>query len=59
MDFVTGLPRVRNVNTILVVVDRLTKYAHFCPITHLVEAEQVAEVFINEIVRCMAFLEQL
>lgn len=51
MDFVTGLPRVKNIDTILVVVDWLTKYAHFCPIGHPVAAKQAAKVFIREFVR--------
>ena len=29
LDFISGLPRVGGTDTILVVVDRLTKYAHF------------------------------
>jgi hypothetical protein len=29
MDFIEGLPRSSNVNCILVVVDKFTKYSHF------------------------------
>lgn len=29
MDFITGLPKVQGKDCIYVVVDRLTKYAHF------------------------------
>jgi hypothetical protein len=30
MDFITGLPKYEGKSVIMVVVDRLTKYAHFC-----------------------------
>ena len=33
MDFITGLPMVQGKNCIFVVVDRLTKYAHFFAIS--------------------------
>jgi hypothetical protein len=32
MDFITGLPKSEGKDAIFVVVDRLTKYAHFCGI---------------------------
>ncbi len=34
MDFIEALPKSECKDTILVVVDRLTKYAHFIPLTH-------------------------
>ncbi|POM66893.1 Retrotransposable element [Phytophthora palmivora] len=46
MDFITDLPQTkRKVNSIWVVVDRLTKRCHFVPTTKTVTAEGVAQLF--------------
>ncbi|GAU45214.1 hypothetical protein TSUD_244190 [Trifolium subterraneum] len=55
MDFISGLPKVQRVDTIMVVVDRLTKYAHFLPVKHPYTAKDIAELFIKEIVRLHGF----
>ncbi|GJZ99533.1 putative nucleotidyltransferase, ribonuclease H, partial [Tanacetum coccineum] len=52
MDFVTGLPRTqRKHDAIWVVVDRLTKSAHFLPIRKDYPVSKIAEMFQQEIVR--------
>nr|GFC48393.1 retrotransposon protein, putative, Ty3-gypsy subclass [Tanacetum cinerariifolium] len=52
MDFVTGLPQTqRRHDAIWVVVDRLTKSAHFLPIRKDYPVSRFAEIFQQEIVR--------
>lgn len=51
MDFFSELPKSRGVDTILVVVDRLSKFAHLCGLSHPFTTKQVAEVFLHEVVR--------
>jgi hypothetical protein len=51
MDFITGLPKSKGYEAILVVVDRLSKYAHFVPLKHPYTARVIAEVFVKELVR--------
>ena len=51
MDFISSIPKVRGKDTIMVLVDRLTKFAHFIPLGHPFSAKEVAQCFIEEIVR--------
>ena len=52
MDFVTGLPRThRQRDAIWVIVDRLTKSAHFLPVNVEDSLEKLAKLYVHEIVR--------
>nr|KYP39786.1 Transposon Ty3-I Gag-Pol polyprotein [Cajanus cajan] len=52
MDFVVGLPRsAKNCDSIWVIVDRLTKCAHFLPMNIKWSLEKLTQLYIKEIVR--------
>jgi hypothetical protein len=51
MDFITGLPKVQGRNCIYVVVERLTKYAHFFVIPFKYNTSQVEYLFFREVFR--------
>lgn len=49
MDFVEGLPRAQDKDVILVVVDRLTKYAHFIARSHPYSAQDIVNIYFDNI----------
>lgn len=49
LDFIEGLPRSGGYDTVLVVVNKFSKYAHFLPLAHPFTALQIAKVFLKEI----------
>ena len=49
MDFITSLPKSEGKSVIMVVVDRLTKYAHFCALSHPFNASTVATAFMETV----------
>jgi hypothetical protein len=52
MDFIVGLPlTTRRHDSIFVVVNTLTKSAHFIPVHTIYQAPDIYRVFISEIVR--------
>ena len=54
MDFITGLPKnFRKHDSIMVVVDKLSKVAHFIPIKSTYKAVNIADIFMKEIFKCL------
>jgi hypothetical protein len=51
LDFITGLPKSKGYEAVLVAVDRLSKYSHFILLKHPYTAKSIAETFVKEIVR--------
>lgn len=51
MDFITSLPPTRGYTVIMVMIDRLSKYAHFAPLSAHYTSKQVAEVFLSHVIR--------
>ncbi|KAK8655771.1 hypothetical protein V6N13_108337 [Hibiscus sabdariffa] len=52
MDFVTGLPlTLSKKDSVWVIVDRLTKSAHFIPVRSNYSVDKLAKLYISEIVR--------
>lgn len=51
MDFIDGLPKSEGFDSIMVVVDRLTKFAHFIPLKHPYSAPQVATALWDYVIK--------
>jgi hypothetical protein len=59
MDFIEGLPMSNGKDKIFVVVDRLTKYAHFMAARKTDSTKQIADVFAKTFINCMGFRRSL
>ena len=55
MDFVTGLPYSEGNTTVLTVVDRFSKMAHFIALPKLPSAKETADVMMNNVFRLHGF----
>jgi hypothetical protein len=49
MDFITDLPKLGNKSVIMVVVDHLSKYVHFCALQHSFTTSMVAQIFMDQV----------
>jgi hypothetical protein len=55
MDFITGLPKSEGRTDIMVVVDRLTKYAHFFSLSHPFKESTIATTFMDIVQKLHGF----
>ena len=52
MDFIVGLPKTQRGNdSIWVIVDRLTKVAHFIPVKTIYRGDKYAQLYVDHILR--------
>jgi transposase InsO family protein len=49
MDFVEGFPKSGRYDGVMVVVDKLSRFAHFIPISHPYTAASIARLFLDNI----------
>ena len=60
MDFITGFPMTwRQHDSILVVVDKLKKVAHFIPVNFTYNTDAIAKIFMKEIFKLHGFLKEI
>jgi len=59
MDFIIGFPKVQGMEYIYVLVDKLTKYAHFFAITSEYNTSQVAYLFFREVFKLHDLLRNI
>ena len=59
MDFIEALPNSQSHDTIMVVIDRLTKVGHFLALAHPFTAKQVAQLFLDHIFRLHGFTKSI
>jgi hypothetical protein len=59
MDFITGLPKAGNKSVIIVVFDRLSKYAHFYALQHPFTTSMVAQLFMDQVFNLHGMLHSI
>ena len=60
MDFITGLPMTwRQHDSIMVLVDKLTKAAHFIPVNFTHKNDDIAKIFMKEIFKLHGLLKAI
>jgi hypothetical protein len=51
LDLITGLPRSESYNAVLVVIDKLTKFATYLPTSCTLNQQEFARLFVNKVAR--------
>ena len=59
MDFITSFLRSDGLDSMMVLVDRLSKYTHFVALGHPFTAKDMAKLFLKEIVHLHGFPKEL
>ena len=59
MDFIESLPESQGYNTVIVVIDRLSKVCHFLALADPFTAKQVAQLFLDNIFRLHGLPESI
>jgi hypothetical protein len=59
MDFIVGLPKSGNKSLIMVVVDCLSKYAHFYALQHPFTTSTVAQIFMDRVFNLHGMLHSI
>lgn len=59
MNFIDGLPNSGGKTVILAVVNKLTRYGHFIPLSHPYTAVTVTQAFVNEIFKLHGMLASI
>lgn len=59
MDFIKSLPKSLGYDVVFVVVDKLTKFFHFIPLSHPYKAAKVAAVFMKEVFKLHGMLKSI
>nr|GEY38474.1 hypothetical protein [Tanacetum cinerariifolium] len=59
MDFIERFPTSHGKSVILVVVERISKYAHFIPLTHPFTVSQVAQIFLDQVYKLHGLPESI
>ena len=60
MDFITGLPMTwRQHDSIMVVVENLTKESHFIPVKSTYKDDAIAKIFMSEIFRLQGLPKEI